>query len=124
MCILILINAYTLKNKIWNKYIRLELGVANIEDKMRENCLHCFSHVQRPKNALVRRIQGYTFEVFKMKKVSRRWLIGMKNIINNCNLLGHMSNKKAWIEEDINVDDHKINFVGYWFVLHIITSIK
>lgn len=49
MCILILISANMLKNKISNKYIRLGLGVANIEDKMRESCLHWFSHVQRPR---------------------------------------------------------------------------
>ena len=36
-----------MKDRIRNKDIRKYLGVANIKDKMKENCLSWFGHVQQ-----------------------------------------------------------------------------
>ena len=47
---------HTRKDKIRNEDIRGKLGVAEIEDKMRENQLRWFEHVkQRPTDAPVKR---------------------------------------------------------------------
>ena len=46
----------TLKDRIRNEHIREIVGVAPIEDKMRENRLRWFGHIQRkPLDALVRK---------------------------------------------------------------------
>ena len=38
---------HVLCNRSRNEDIR-DLGVANIEKKMKDNCLSCFEHVQKP----------------------------------------------------------------------------
>ena len=46
----------TLKYRIWNEHIREIVGVAPIEDKIRENQLQWFGHIQRkPLDAPVRK---------------------------------------------------------------------
>ena len=46
----------TLKDRIRNEHIQEMVGVAPIEDKMRENLLQQFGHIQRrPLNASVRK---------------------------------------------------------------------
>ena len=48
----------TWRDKMRNKDIRTKIGVASIEEKMRENNLRRFSHVRcRPTDAPVRRVE-------------------------------------------------------------------
>jgi hypothetical protein len=48
------ISGITKKNKIRNEKICLKIGVAPIDEKMRESCLRWFGHVQRRAiNALI-----------------------------------------------------------------------
>jgi len=48
----------TQRDKVRNENIRTKIGVAFIEEKMRENCLRCFGHVRRrPTDAPVRRVE-------------------------------------------------------------------
>ena len=48
----------TRRDKVKNKDIRIKIGVASIEEKMRENCLRWFDNVRRrPTDAPVRRVK-------------------------------------------------------------------
>jgi len=48
----------TQRDKVRNEYIRTKIGVASIEEKMRENRLRWFDHVRRrPTDAPVRRVE-------------------------------------------------------------------
>ena len=50
-------------DKVRNENIRSLVGVASIEDKMRENRLRWFGHVRcRPIDALVRRVEKIDIE--------------------------------------------------------------
>ncbi len=52
------ISVNTRKDQIRSEKIRLKIGVASSDEKMRENCLRCFGHVKRRViNAPVRNIQ-------------------------------------------------------------------
>ena len=51
----------TMRDKVRNEIIRKKLGVAPIEDKMRENRLRWFGHVKRrPRDAPIRKIEGWS----------------------------------------------------------------
>ena len=48
----------TRRDEVRNEDIRTKIGVASIEEKMRENCLRWFGHVRRrPTDAPVRRVK-------------------------------------------------------------------
>ena len=48
----------TRRDKVRNKYIRTKIDITSIEEKMRENRLRWFDHVQcRPIDAPVRRVE-------------------------------------------------------------------
>jgi len=48
----------TRRDKVKNEDIRTKIGVASIEEKMRENCLRWFGRVRcRPTDAPVRRVE-------------------------------------------------------------------
>jgi len=48
----------TRRDKVRYEDIRTKIGVASIEEKMRENRLQCFGHVwRRPTDAPVRRVE-------------------------------------------------------------------
>jgi len=58
MCMLHWMCYNTRRDKVRNENICTKIGVAPIKEKMRENCLRWFSHVQhRPTDALVRRVE-------------------------------------------------------------------
>ena len=66
---------HTRKDKVWNDYIQGELGVAPIEEKMIENRLRWFGHVQkRPRKAPMRRLDCISFIPTKRKRRPRRTL--------------------------------------------------
>ena len=57
MCMLRWMCGNTRRDKVRNEDIRTKIGVASIEEKMRENRLRWFGHVRRrPTDALVRRV--------------------------------------------------------------------
>ena len=58
MCMLRWMCGNTQRDKVRNEDIRTKIGVASIEEKMRENRLRWFDHVRRrPTNAPVRRVE-------------------------------------------------------------------
>ena len=60
---------HTRKDKLRNEFIRTKVGVAPIEDKLRENRLRWFGHVyRRPLEAPVRRLEGYCDEMVVRKR--------------------------------------------------------
>ena len=57
---------YTRKDRIRNEVIREKIGVAPIEEKMTENWLRWFGHVQRrPQEAPIRRVDCMIFSLGK-----------------------------------------------------------
>ena len=57
----------TQRDKVRNEDIRTKIGVASVEEKMRENCLRLFGHVRRgPTDAPFRRV-----ECIKLGQVKR-----------------------------------------------------
>ncbi|MCX8759408.1 reverse transcriptase domain-containing protein [Vibrio parahaemolyticus] len=90
----------TIRDKLKNDFIRHKIGVAPIEDKLRENRLRWFGHIlRRPKNAPVRK-----GEFFNMGETKRRrgrpkttWLGLVKKDLNLCNLTEDLSmNRNTW----------------------------
>ena len=79
----------TLKDRIRNEHIREMIGVAPIEDKMRENRLWWFGHIQRkPLDALIRKndlltIHGNAKDRGRPKLT---WIEIIKKDITICNL--------------------------------------
>ena len=57
MCMLCWMCGNTRRDKVRNENIRTKIGVTSIEEKMRENYLRWFSHVQRLTNAPIRRVE-------------------------------------------------------------------
>jgi len=61
----------TRRDKVRNENIRTKIGVASIEEKMRENYLRWFGHVQRrPTDAPVRRVKR--IKLGQVKRAQRR----------------------------------------------------
>ena len=61
----------TRMDEVRNEDIRNLVGVAPIEDKMKENCLRWFDHIRRrPMDAPVRRVEKIDIE--QGKKLRRR----------------------------------------------------
>ncbi|KAI0500658.1 hypothetical protein KFK09_018874 [Dendrobium nobile] len=51
-------SGFTLRDRIRNEHIREKVGVAPVEDKIRESCLRWFGHIKRrPSDDLVRRVE-------------------------------------------------------------------
>ena len=60
---------HTRKDRIWNDVILEKIGVAPIEEKMTENHLRWFGHVQRrPQEALVRRVDCMILSLGKRRR--------------------------------------------------------
>ena len=60
---------HTRKDRIWNDVILEKIGVAPIEEKMTENHLRWFGHVQRrPQEEPVRRVDNMIFSQDKKEK--------------------------------------------------------
>ncbi|KAI0486585.1 hypothetical protein KFK09_029333 [Dendrobium nobile] len=53
-------SGFTLKDRIQNEHIREKVGVASVEDKIRESHLRWLGHIKRrPSNDPVRRVEGF-----------------------------------------------------------------
>ena len=73
MCMLRWMCGNTRRDKMRNEDIRTKIGVASIEEKMRENCLRWFSHVRRrPTDASVRRVERIKLGKLKERRVDQR----------------------------------------------------
>jgi len=58
MCMLHWTCGNTRRDKVRNENIRTKIGIASIEEKIRENRLRSFGHVRRrPTNAPIRRVE-------------------------------------------------------------------
>ena len=79
----------TLKDRIRNEHIREMVGVAPIEDKMRENRLRWFGHIQRkPLDAPVRKSDLLTIHgnARGRGRPKPTWIEIIKKDITSCNL--------------------------------------
>ena len=71
----------TRMDKVRNEDIRRLVGVASIEDKMRENCLQWFGHIGcRPMDAPVRRMDKIDIE--QSKKLRGRPKMTWMEVVN------------------------------------------
>ena len=63
----------TRRDKVRNENIRTKIGIASIEEKMRENRLRWFGHVRRrPKDSPVRRVERIKLGQVKRAPGDRR----------------------------------------------------
>ena len=73
MCMLRWMCGNTRRDKVRNEEIHTKIGVASIEEKMRENRLRWFGHVQhRPTDAPVRRVERINLGQVKRAQGDRR----------------------------------------------------
>ena len=64
----------TRRDKVRNEDIRTKIGVASIEEKMRENRLRWFGHVRRrPTNTPVRRVERIKLGQVNREGVGEIW---------------------------------------------------
>ncbi|PKA59726.1 isoleucyl-tRNA synthetase [Apostasia shenzhenica] len=64
---------YTRKDRMRNEYIRKKVGVAPIEDKLRESRLRWFGHLnRRPIEAPVRKIEYWILPMYKEEEGDQR----------------------------------------------------
>lgn len=93
-------SGYTLRDRIRNDNIRKELGVANIENKMKENRLRWFGHVQRREEvAPVRRVESWTTEDIKRGRGRPKmtWMTGVKNDLREFGLEANIAlDRNEW----------------------------
>jgi hypothetical protein len=98
----------TIKDKLKNDFIRHKIGVAPIEDKLRENRLRWFGHIlRRPKNAPVRRGEFFNMGETKRKRGRPKttWLGLVKKDLNLCNLTEDLSMNRITWKKRIHVAD-------------------
>ena len=108
MCILRWICGKTLKDRIRNEHIREMVGVAPIEDKMRENRLRWFGHIQRkPLDAPIRKSDLLTIHSNAIGKGRPKltWTEIIKKDITICNLSVSLALKKIEWRKQIHVAD-------------------
>ena len=85
MCMLRWMSGHTLRDRIRNESIRKELGVANIEDKMKENRLRQFGHVRRREEiAPVRKVESWTNGDLRRGRgrLKTNWMTGVKDMMD------------------------------------------
>ena len=98
----------TLKERIRNEHIREMVGVAPIEDKMRENRLRWFGHIQRkPLDASVRKSDLLTIHgnARGRGRPKLTWIEIIKKYITSCNLSVSLALDRSEWRKQIHVAD-------------------
>jgi hypothetical protein len=98
----------TIKDKIRNEEIRKKVGVAPIENKMRENRLRWFGHIRRrPNDAPVRRMEKWENILVKRGRGRPRktWMEVIRKDMNALNLTEDMALDRNEWRRRIHVED-------------------
>ena len=101
----------TRKDRIRNDYFRNHLGIAPIEEKIRENRLRWFGHIERrPTTTPVRKVSFIIEEDFRRKRgrPKRRWMDVVNQDLKTLNLSKTLIfDRKEW-KDRIHVADPNI----------------
>ncbi len=101
-------SGHTRKDRIHNEVIRGKLGVAPIEDKMREHRLRWFGHLQRrPLEAPVRRCEAWDVEPIKRGRgrPKKCWKETIKRDLKYLDLTPQMTQHRSEWRQKIHVAD-------------------
>ena len=103
-------------DRIRNVHFLSHFGIAPIEDKIRENCVRWFGHIERrPTTTLIRKVSFINEEDFRRKRgrPKRRWMDVVNEDLKTLNLSKTLIfDRKEW-KERIHVTDP--NIVGKRF---------
>ena len=100
---------YTRLDRIRNVVIRERVGVAPLEDELRETRLRCFGHVKRSVSASVRRCEAFDLLQYRRGRGQPKtsWNKVIRSNMKSLGLTGDMAQERNMGRARINIVGHR-----------------